>query len=125
MTNATSESLQYLKGTKTGTSSDQWAMAAVKKTWTSSQSYSQPWIAVDSSTSGVCSNASTWCVNTSGAWSWDTVTPATINGTTSKAQGKLGVYYNYCAASAGSYCWGNGTSSSGFSILRPKHQLPS
>ena len=25
--------------------------------------------------------------------------------------GKIGVYYNYCAASAGSYCYGNGTSS--------------
>ena len=24
--------------------------------------------------------------------------------------GKIGVYYNYCAASAGSYCYGNGTS---------------
>ena len=110
MTNATSQALGYLKGTTTGTSSDQWAMAAVKKTWTSSDSYSQPWIAVDSSTSGACNNASTWCVNSSGAWSSTSVTSATINGTTSKAQGKIGVYYNYCAASAGSYCWGNGTS---------------
>ena len=107
MTNATSEALGYLKGTTTGTASDQWAMAAVKKTWTSSYSYSEPWIAVDSDTSGVCSNASTWCVSSTGAWSWDTVTPATINNNTSIAQGQLGVYYNYCAASAGSYCYGN------------------
>ena len=113
MTNATSEALGYLKGTTTGTSSDQWAMAAVSNWTSTSYSYSQPWIAVDSSTSGVCSNASTWCVNSSGAWSSTSVTPATINGTTSIAQGKIGVYYNYCAASAGSYCWGNGTSYTG------------
>ena len=112
-TNATDQALGYLKGTTTGTSSDQWAMAAVSNWTSTSYSYSQPWIAVDSSTSGVCSDASTWCVTTTGAWSWDIMTPATINGTTSKAQGKLGVYYNYCAASAGSYCWGNGTSTTG------------
>lgn len=111
MTNATSEALQYLKGTKTGTSSNQWAMAGVKKTWISSYSYSQPWIAVDSSTSGLCYD--TYCVNSDLSWSSTSVTSATINGTTSKAQGKIGVYYNYCAASAGSYCWGNGTSSTG------------
>ncbi|MBQ2695577.1 hypothetical protein IJG04_03015, partial [Candidatus Saccharibacteria bacterium] len=111
MTNATSEALQYLKGTKTGTSSDQWAMSAVKKTWTTSYSYSQPWIAVDSSTSGVCNNA--YCVNSDKSWSSTSVTSATINGTTSIAQGKIGVYYNYCAASAGSYCWGNYSSTTG------------
>ncbi|MBQ2695056.1 hypothetical protein IJG04_00235, partial [Candidatus Saccharibacteria bacterium] len=111
MTNATSQALGYLKGNTTGTSSDQWAMAAVKKTWTSSYSYSQPWIAVDSSTSGLCSDA--YCVNSNKSWSSTDVTPATINGTTSIAQGKIGVYYNYCAASAGSYCWGNGTSTTG------------
>ena len=111
MTNATSQALGYLKGTTTGTSSDQWAMAAVKKTWTSSYSYSEPWIAVDSSTSGVCNSA--YCVNSDKSWSSTSVTSKTINGKTSIAQGKIGVYYNYCAASAGSYCWGNGTSDTG------------
>ena len=27
--------------------------------------------------------------------------------------GKIGVYYNYCATSAGTYCWGNGSSDTG------------
>ena len=111
MTNATSQALKYLKGTTTGTASDQWAMAAVKKTWTSSHSYSEPWIAVDSTTSGLCLDAS--CVNSDKSWSSTSVTSKTINGKTSIAQGKIGVYYNYCAASAGSYCWGNGTSFTG------------
>ena len=112
MTNATSQALGYLKGTTTGTSSDQWAMAAVKKTWTTSVSYSEPWIAVDSGTSGVCYDFR--CVNSDKSWSSTSVTPQTIASFTSIAQGKIGVYYNYCAASAGSYCWGgSGTSSSG------------
>ena len=115
MTNASNEALGYLKGATTGTATDKWAMAAVKKTWTSDYSYSQPWIAVDSTTSGGCNSA--YCVNGGAAgspWSYDSVTSKTINGKTSIAQGKIGVYYNYCAASAGSYCWGStGTSSSG------------
>ena len=67
-------------------------------------------IAVDSSTSGACNNA--YCVNdpSSGQWSSTSVTQQTINSVTSIAQGKIGVYYNYCAASAGSYCYGDGTS---------------
>ncbi len=115
MTNASNEALGYLKGTTTGTATDKWAMAAVKKTWTSSYSYSEPWIAVDSTTSGGCNSA--YCVDGGAAgspWSYDSETSETINGKTSIAQGKIGVYYNYCAASAGSYCWGGtGTSYAG------------
>jgi len=32
-------------------------------------------------------------------------------------QAKVGVYYNYCAASAGSYCYGNGADNSGYATL--------
>jgi hypothetical protein len=46
-------------------------------------------------------------------WSYDDETSETINGVTSVVQGKIGVYYNYCAASAGSYCYGSGTSDTG------------
>ena len=115
MTNASNEALGYLKGATTGTASDKWAMTGVTKNWTADYSYSQPWIAVDSTTSGGCSNA--YCVDGGAAgspWSYDSVTSETINGVTSIAQGKIGVYYNYCAASAGSYCWGGtGISSTG------------
>ena len=84
--------------------------AGVSKAWTSSTQnyYSVPMIAVD----GSCYN---FCVNdsNSGQWSYDSETSETINGVTSIVQGKIGVYYNYCAASAGSYCYGNGTSNTG------------
>ncbi len=76
----------------------------------SSNYYDRPAIAK----SGTCNNA--YCVNnpTSGNWTYDSVTQTTINGKTSYAQGKIGIYYNFCAASAGSYCY-----TSGASINRP------
>ena len=49
----------------------------------------------------------------SGNWVSTAETPVTVNGTTSVAQGKIGIYYNYCAASAGSYCYGDGTNYTG------------
>ena len=111
LTNASNTTLGYLKGATTGTTSDKYPTGAVTKAWTSSYSYSVPMIAVDSTTSGGCNNA--YCVNggTAGSpWSYSDSTSETINGVTSRVQGKIGVYYNYCAASAGSYCYGNGTS---------------
>lgn len=109
MTNASNTTLGYLKGTTTGTTSDKYATVAVTKAWTSSSySYSAPMIAVDSATSGLCNNA--YCVNSDLTWSYDQTLGATINGATSRVQGKIGIYYNICAASAGSYCYGNDTS---------------
>ena len=82
-TNA-STGLPYLKGTSTGTTSDQYATAKVTN-WTSSSSYSAPLINMASKD----------------------VIPTDA---TSQAGGyKIGGYYNYCAASAGSYCYSNGT----------------
>ena len=60
--------------------------------WTSSYSYSAPLIAIK--------NAS------DDAWNPNTTTTSYGSGS-----GKIGVYYNFCAASAGSYCYGDGTSS--------------
>ena len=34
--------------------------------------------------------------------------------------GKMGVYYNYCAVSAGSYCWGDGNRDTGSPTTDPK-----
>ena len=95
-----------------GTTSDQYPTAKLNNVaWTSDSQnyYSIPMMAK----SGTCNNA--YCVNdpTSGNWSYDSTTQATINGATSVYQGKIGIYYNYCAASAGSYCYGNGTSYTG------------
>ena len=83
-TNA-STGLPYLKGTSTGTTSDQYATAKVAN-WTSSYSYSAPLVNMDYK-----DTVPTDATSTAGGY-------------------KIGGYYNYCAASAGSYCYGNGTS---------------
>ncbi len=88
-TNASNTTLNYLKNGG-GTTSNKYATAGVAN-WTSSYSYSAPLIA----TSGTGNN---------GDWTKDTLQSY------GSGSGKIGVYYNYCAASAGSYCYGNGTS---------------
>ena len=88
-TNATDAQLAYLKGTSTGTTSDQYPTAGLSGSeWSSSYSYSVPMVA---------------------ARFKDNIAPVTYG----YGSGKIGVYYNYCATSAGTYCWGNGTSYSG------------
>ena len=96
-TNASYQTLTYLFN---GGGSSPYTNIAVANA-NSSNYYDMPAIAK----SGTCNDA--YCVNnpTSGNWTYDSVTKATINGTTSYAQGKIGIYYNYCAASAGSYCY--------------------
>ena len=83
-TNASATSLNYLKNGG-GTTSDKYATAGVAN-WTSSYSFSAPLVNMDSK-NVVPDNAPT-------------------NG---QGDNKVGGYYNYCAASAGSYCYGNGT----------------
>ena len=88
-TNA-STGLPYLKGTSTRDpntdANGQYATAGVSN-WTSSYSYSAP--LVNMTDKDVIPTDAT---STAGGY-------------------KVGGYYNYCAASAGSYCYGNGTSS--------------
>ncbi|MBQ8156688.1 hypothetical protein IJ101_02805, partial [Candidatus Saccharibacteria bacterium] len=91
-TNASTTSLSYMKNGG-GTTSDQYPTAGLAY-WTSSDSYSAPLVAIK--------NAS----DTSGT-GWNPNTTTTSYGSGS---GKIGVYYNYCAVTAGSYCYGNGTS---------------
>ena len=88
-TNASATTLGYLKGTTTGTTSDKYATSAVAN-WTSDYSFSDPLVA----TSGTIDNET---------WTKDTV--VTHYGAGS---GKIGIFYNFCAATAGSYCYGNG-----------------
>jgi uncharacterized protein (TIGR02145 family) len=96
-TNASDQTLNYLKGIATRDpstdASGNYATAGVSY-WTSSYSYSAPLIAIK--------NAS----DTEGT-GWNPNTTTTSYGSGS---GEIGVYYNFCAASAGSYCYGNGTS---------------
>ncbi len=123
-TNASATSLDYLKNGG-GTSSDKYAITGVVE-WTdsssyaSSYSYSDPLIA----TSGDCDTSSYgtgggYCANdpSSGKWTKDSI-PRYNNSERryGKGSGKIGIYYNFCAASAGSYCYGNGSSTSGSPI---------
>ena len=84
-TNATETSLTALRSGNRA-AGDQYATAGVAN-WTSGYSYSAPLVNMVSK-NVVPSNAPT-------------------NGA---GYNKVGGYYNYCAASAGSYCYGNGTS---------------
>ncbi|MBR3056258.1 hypothetical protein IKG64_03115, partial [Candidatus Saccharibacteria bacterium] len=83
-TNASDTTLGYLKNGG-GTTSDKYATAKVAN-WTSSYSYSAPLVNM-----GYKNTVPTDATSTAGGY-------------------KIGGYYNYCAASAGSYCYGNGTS---------------
>ena len=91
-TNATATSLNYMKNGG-GTTSDQYPTAKINNVaWeSSSQDYYSIPMTVSSSGSG---------------WNKDTVASTKYG----DGSGKIGVYYNYCAASAGSYCYGDGTS---------------
>ncbi|MBR3253894.1 hypothetical protein IKF86_01455 [Candidatus Saccharibacteria bacterium] len=95
-TNASSQTLDYLKNEGGRSAGNNYATAGVSY-WTSSYSYSAPLIAIKdaSDTEGT-------------GWKPDTVASVKYG----DGSGKIGVYYNYCAASAGSYCYGNGTSAS-------------
>ena len=103
-TNALDTTLGYLKN---GGGSSPYTAYAVD-TATSTNYYDRPAIAK----SGTCNNA--YCVNGGAAgspWSYTDSTSAIINGVTSRVQGKIGIYYNFCAASAGSYCYSSSSSS--------------
>ncbi|MBR3236631.1 hypothetical protein IKF92_03065 [Candidatus Saccharibacteria bacterium] len=88
-TNASDTTLDYFKNGG-GTASDQYATAGVSSSW-NTYSYSAPLI---------------------NAASKDTIS---ANSDYGAGNHKVGIYYNYCAASAGSYCYGNGTSAGTFS----------
>ena len=106
-TNASDTTLEYLKGTHVRgdgniTGDTNYPTASVGY-FDTNDYYSIPKIAI----SGDCNDAN--CVNDpeTGKWTSDSTT------TGGNAQGKIGIYYNYCAASAGSYCYGSGTNITG------------
>jgi uncharacterized repeat protein (TIGR02543 family) len=79
-TNASDDSLEYLKGVKTGTTSDKYALSAVSNEWPESYDvYGIPYVKSDLK-NNIAENG---------------------------YAGKTGVFYNFCAASAGTYCYGD------------------
>ena len=118
--------------TTTATTTDRYATSAINTAsgkvasgnWTSSYSYSDPLI----NKSGKCDpniNGSAQCLNPYQNATYTTTkvidkygipasgSSGTANITYNFGPGgyKIGTYYNYCAATVGSYCYGNGTSS--------------
>ena len=94
-TNASNTTLEYLKGISVRNTSTErygnYATAGVTD-WVDSYSYSAPLInkvSKDLTVSGLTETDET--ITDAGGW-------------------KFGIYYNYCAASAGNYCYGDGTS---------------
>ena len=94
-TNADADSLTSLKSGNRA-NGDQYATAGLPlSNWTSGNSYSPQVNVSGSVTAG--SNNNTW----TGYYTKDTIAPVTYG----LGSGKIGAYYNYCAASAGSYCY--------------------
>ena len=93
-TNATTASIGYLKNGG-GTASDKYAMTGVAL-WTEYSSFSAPEIYVD----GYGSAPSGDTLAVAGGW-------------------KSGIQYNLCAATAGSFCYGQNTDTAGTPVNRP------
>lgn len=109
-TNATDTSLGYLFGTTpprdpTTDPDGKYATAAVSTNWNGSSSYSAPLINI-SDKNYIYTGSNGGGLDNIGQW-------------------KAGGYYNYCAASAGSYCYGNGISSEGTSYDNPNSAIDS
>ena len=105
-TNVDAASLTSLKSGNRS-AGDRYATAGLTGTnWASGNSFSQPMAA----SSGTCQTASYPCTY-AGAYNYNdnlaNLTPDTS--TFGAGSGKIGIYYNYCAATAGSYCYGDGT----------------
>lgn len=90
-TNASNTSLGYLKNGG-GNSSDRYAITGVEE-WSGSQSYSSNGSYSDPL---IASEGDGW-------------TKDSIKTSYGVGSGKIGIYYNYCAASAGTYCYGDGS----------------
>ena len=97
-TNLYADALNYFKNGG-GTTSDRFP-TATNANWTSSYSYSRP---LSSATYKSVTLRPSSAENYTG----------TNEGAYGLGQGKIGVYYNYCAASVGYYCFGDGSSSGG------------
>ncbi|MBQ8156187.1 hypothetical protein IJ101_00130 [Candidatus Saccharibacteria bacterium] len=93
-TNASDTILGYLKN---GGGTNPYPASGVAYA-TSSNSYNLPYLAIE----GSCSSE-IYCVNdpSTGSWNKDVI----VANSPGSGSGKVGVYYNYCAASAGSYCY--------------------
>ncbi len=112
-TNASDEALGYLIN---GGGTSPYSVNGVSKEWTSD--------AQNSKTSAYI--AVSGCIASSGdpcqTWNRDTVPSVVYGG----ASGKVGVYYNYCAASAGSHCmdWTSVAKDAEFDVCPAGWRLP-
>jgi len=106
-----------------GTASDEYAMTGIVAGWTTSPNYS--YSAPLQNRNGKCQSSTYQCLspyqnanytynNVIDKYGADPGSSGSGTATTTYNIGpgsyKIGTYYNYCAASLGSYCYGNGTS---------------
>ena len=108
-TNASAQALSCLKTGSYGgnTCTTPYSSDAVRRSWVSSDDYTTaPMIATDSVSSGVTctSGSSSTCPHNDGSWSSTDIVSISNPPELSSVQGKIGVYYSFCAASAGSFC---------------------
>ncbi|MBR3169039.1 hypothetical protein IKF23_01205, partial [Candidatus Saccharibacteria bacterium] len=113
-TNADAEALNYLRNGG-GTADDQWATAGLSLTnWDTAGTPSVPWVNIR----GKCDssiNSSYPCIPNDIAYTSNNIASNSEYGL---GTNRIGIYYNYCAVSAGSYCWGkNHMESTGYNIV--------
>lgn len=103
-TNADTASLKSLKeGNRAAGANYATAGLALSNWGNTTYSFSQPQVNV----SGNCSTGGSYPCSYTGAYTRNSITPRSES--IGAGQHKIGVYYNYCAASAGSYCYGSDT----------------
>ena len=104
-TNASNTTLNYLKNGGGSTSNRYPTVGLTLSNWsTSVSSYSAPLV----NTSGTCSTTAYNNCTYDGNYSKDMILSSSYR--FGKTQGKVGTLYNYCATSAGYYCFGDGSS---------------
>ena len=125
-TNASTEALNYLLNGG-GTTTNKWAVNGLTfANWTDVDSYESPLV----NKNGSCNTTSVYPCTYNGAYTSNTIlSTLTPNVSTfGLGFGKIGIYYNYCAASAGSYCYearGTASGSAEYDICPSNWRMPS
>ena len=102
-TSASGTAISYLKNGG-GAASDKWAINGLAGNWGDTAfTYSSPQLNI----SGDCSTTITYPCSYDGPYTKDSIVPNS-EGVGNLGSHKLGIYYNYCAATAGSFCYGSG-----------------
>lgn len=121
-TNADAASLKSLKEGNRSAGAQYATAGLTLSNWgNTSSSYTQPLVNI----SGTCGTSSTYPCSYNGAYTNNSVMPNSTG--VGLGSHKVGVYYNFCAATAGSYCYESSGASSGgatYDICPANWKLP-